>query len=158
MAPIPDDDDHYEGGAPLDGGSSPADLAGNGSHLSPTGLEIGVITGVVALVVLTLVGLFVWRSRKNRAAKNADSSSSVAASNPFDDSHANPHGTRETFEPVPPPKDSFAGAVKNDDLSSLEHSTPIRPDRPAMKWNQWVGTRRGSKRDQVEEHEIADRV
>ncbi|KAI1392369.1 uncharacterized protein F4822DRAFT_441371 [Hypoxylon trugodes] len=160
MAPIPDDtanpNDHYDAAPPLDGGASPAELGGSSKHFAPSGLEIGVITGVVLLVVLTVVGIFVWRSRKNRDVKNIDSGSSAIATtipegaSPLTDSH------REHFEPMPPPKDDAAGAtIKNDDLSSIEHPAPVVPQ---AKWNSWNTTRRNGSRENVEEHEIADRV
>ncbi|KAI0012081.1 hypothetical protein F4779DRAFT_635137 [Xylariaceae sp. FL0662B] len=149
MAPTPEDDNHYEGGAPLDGGGSPASLAGGDQHNSPTGLEIGVITGVIVLVILTVVGIFIWRSRRIRAAKNAE-----AAYNdpPARGAHSQPADFQESDEPVPPPKDDLASTVGNDDRSSLERHA--RSGR-GMNWNPWV--RRGKREEAVEEHEIANR-
>ncbi|KAI0172533.1 hypothetical protein GGR52DRAFT_591028 [Hypoxylon sp. FL1284] len=158
MAPVPDnnsDDDHYDAGAPLDGGSSPAVLAGSDKHFSPTGLEIGVITAVVVIVLFSLVGLFVWRSRKNRAARmaaepivvgGAASSSShdpSAAPVPADEHLFHPVESRDSREPVAPPKFEFADAAQ-------EH-----PPSPSPRSTR---NRRGGKRDSVEEHEIAARV
>ncbi|KAI1402628.1 hypothetical protein F4819DRAFT_273645 [Hypoxylon fuscum] len=170
MAPIPDgDDNHYDAGAPLDGGSSPAVLAGSDKHYSPTGLEIGVITGVVVLVILTVIGLFVWRSRKNRAAKDGETGAGpyteAGSVTTGEEARAQRTSTHDTRDPQTPPKDgfTFASTVKNDDLSSLEHpavrATNTPATNPAIKWSAWATARRGATRDgAVEEHEIANRV
>ncbi|KAI1766263.1 hypothetical protein GGR53DRAFT_217733 [Hypoxylon sp. FL1150] len=135
MAPIvdsnsDDDDNHYDGGAPLDGGSSPAVLAGSSQHYPPTGLEIGVITAVVVIVVLSLIGLFVWRSRKNRLAQaNAESS----PNDTIPDEHlfhpVDSQDSRGSREPLPPTK------------FELAHAPLAHPTRPSP-----IG-RRGDKRD-----------
>ncbi|KAI2605141.1 uncharacterized protein GGS25DRAFT_503840 [Hypoxylon fragiforme] len=158
MSPIPDNDDdnHYDAGAPLDGGASPAILAGDDQHLAPSGLEIGIITGSVILVILSVIVVFVWRTRKSRNAKVADSASSATATAANEEIESRVTGTRGVFEPTPPPKDEMATTVKNDDLSSFEHSAPPSSERPA--WNQWTALRRGDKREFVEEHEIATRT
>ncbi|KAI1206752.1 uncharacterized protein F4807DRAFT_469972 [Annulohypoxylon truncatum] len=161
MAPLPDNnpDDHYDAGAPLDGGASPAVLGNGDKHFSPTGLEIGVIVGVVVLVIITVVGLFVWRSRKNRDAKITDAASSVPAAGPYEElpSPGAVRARRESNEPIPPPKDDHASTIKNDDKSSIEQPTPIPADRSANKWSYWGTVRRGGDHDHVEEHEIANR-
>ncbi|KAI2617160.1 hypothetical protein GGR54DRAFT_608470 [Hypoxylon sp. NC1633] len=158
MAPTPEDDDHYEGGAPLDGGASPADLSTGDKHFSPTGLEIGVITGVVALVIITLVGLFVWRSRKNRNAKGTGPATAAG-----EDANHSRTDAINIFETSTPPnngrgrgrdRDGYrdgdrAATIKTDD-SSIEHNappSPPTPQRPPMKWSQWVASRRTEKRD-----------
>ncbi|KAL7621136.1 hypothetical protein AAE478_008452 [Parahypoxylon ruwenzoriense] len=146
MAPTPDDDkNHYDAGAPLDGGSSPAILAGDDKNYSPTGLEVGVITGVVVLVILTVVGIFIWRSRKNRAAKNAETASSMSPTTTTEEIIHQPFGTREAYEPLPPPKDDFASTVENDDLSSIERPSARGRTRPSEKWNHWITVRRGKR-------------
>lgn len=153
MAPLPDDsnpDDHYDAGAPLDGGASPAILGNGDKHFSPTGMEIGVIVGVVALVIITVVGLFVWRSRKNRDAKVTDAASSVPAAGPYEELPTPPgavHARREAGEPTPPPKDGHTITIKNDDKSSIEQPSPTATDRAANKWSYWGAVRRPSDRD-----------
>ncbi|KAI4866195.1 hypothetical protein F4820DRAFT_266415 [Hypoxylon rubiginosum] len=146
MAPMADNDDgHYDAGAPLDGGASPAVLAGSDKHFSPTGLEIGIITAVVVVVFFSLVGLFVWRSRKNRAARMADAGSPNATSIPIDEHLFHPvesQDSRDSREPVPPPKFEQA------------HGPQAQPVTPSPYPTR---SRRGGKRDSVEEHEIAAR-
>ncbi|KAI6085297.1 hypothetical protein F4821DRAFT_261137 [Hypoxylon rubiginosum] len=142
MAPVAsNDDDHYDAAAPLDGGASPADLAGSDRPYKPTGLEIGVITAVVVVVLLSLIGLFVWRSRKNRAAQaNAEVSPNTTI--PADQHLFHPvesQDSRDSREPMPPPKFEMA------------HGPQAHPTSPSL-----VG-RRGGKRDGVEEYEIAAR-
>ncbi|KAI1454332.1 hypothetical protein F4805DRAFT_327504 [Annulohypoxylon moriforme] len=161
MAPLPDNnpDDHYDAGAPLDGGASPAVLGNGDRHFSPTGLEIGVIVGVVSLVILTVVFLFVWRSRKNRDAKATDAASSVPAAGPYEElpsPGAAARARRETSEPIPPPKDDHAN-IKSDDKSSIEQPTPISTNRNATKWSYWGSVYGVGNRGLVEEHEIANR-
>ncbi|XXH02675.1 hypothetical protein Hte_009057 [Hypoxylon texense] len=145
MAPTTPDnpDDHYDAGAPLDGGSSPAILAGSDKHFSPTGLEIGVITAVVVIVFASVVGLFVWRSRKNRTARMTDGSPN-ATSIPIDEHVFHPvesQDSRDSREPVPPPK--------------FEQVTPQAQRGTPSPYPTRV--RRGGKRDSFEEHEIATR-
>ncbi|KAI1106036.1 hypothetical protein F4804DRAFT_349366 [Jackrogersella minutella] len=149
MAPLPDNG-HYDAAAPLDGGASPAMLGGGDKHFSPTGLEIGVIVGVVSLVLITLVGLFVWRSRKNRDDKLTDPASSVPASAPYEElpsPTSRAHEEREANEPTPPPKDDHASAIKNDDMSSIEQPVPVAPERTAVKWSYWGTVHRSGDRD-----------
>ncbi|KAI1779271.1 hypothetical protein F4818DRAFT_403921 [Hypoxylon cercidicola] len=148
MAPLPqsDDDNHYDAGAPLDGGASPAILAGSDKHFAPTGLEIGVIVAVVVIVVLSLFGLFYWRSRKNRAAQMTESASANNTAVPIEEHLFHPmesQDSRESHEPVPPPKFELAPA------SQAQPKTPSPPGQ--------TRTRRGGKRDSVEEYEIAAR-
>ncbi|XDG07718.1 hypothetical protein ABKA04_007333 [Annulohypoxylon sp. FPYF3050] len=136
MAPLPDDsnpDDHYDAGAPLDGGASPAILGNGDKHFSPTGMEIGVIVGVVALVIITVVGLFVWRSRKNRDAKVTDAASSVPAAGPYEELPTPPgavHARREAGEPTPPPRmatPSPSRTMTSPPSSSLHPPPPTAP-------------------------------
>ncbi|KAI0883694.1 uncharacterized protein GGS22DRAFT_24584 [Annulohypoxylon maeteangense] len=162
MAPLPDNnpDDHYDAGAPLDGGASPAVLGNGDKHFSPTGLEIGVIVGVVSLVIITVVFLFVWRSRKNRDVKITDAASSVPAAGPYEElpsPSAAARARRETNELIPPPKDDHASTIKNDDKSSLEQPTPIPTNRTANKWSYWGTVHNVGNHGHVEEHEIANR-
>ncbi|OTA98960.1 hypothetical protein M426DRAFT_16924 [Hypoxylon sp. CI-4A] len=156
MAPIPNDDDggHYDAAPPLDGGASPADLGEGDNHFSPTGLEIGVITGVVVIVILTVVGVFVWRSRKNRGVKVLDSGSSVAPTIP-NAASPKPNGGRAVDNPIPPPKEDRS-TFHNADISSFDSRIVTVVSPSATSWSNW-GTSRRAKHGQVEEHEIADR-
>ena len=56
----------FSAAPPLDGAVDPNDLAGSPRAGSVSGLEIGVIVGVVIAVTLLLIAIFVWRARKNR--------------------------------------------------------------------------------------------
>ncbi|KAF3064421.1 hypothetical protein GL218_02411 [Daldinia childiae] len=157
MSPVPNSDDHYDAGSPLDGGAPPSDLGNSGVHYQPTGLEIGVITGVCGLVLLTVVGVFVWRARKNRFAKGA----SALHSGP-DTVHSGgspqPFGSHSAIEPVPPPKDSRFGAVKNEEPASFDQPIPLPPNRnEEIQWSHWTPIRREGNSGHVEEHEIASR-
>ncbi|KAI1408551.1 hypothetical protein F5Y13DRAFT_108166 [Hypoxylon sp. FL1857] len=149
MAPLPDNPDgHYDAAVPLDGGLSPADLGGGSKHFSPTGLEIGIITGVVVLVVISVVGLFVWRSRKNSDDKIVDAASAdTTAAKEGSDRSA---GTRDVNEGASRPKNDPTGAVNND-LSSLK-----RQDVIDHFTHPYVNLR--SQHAAVEEHEIANRA
>ncbi|KAI1076979.1 hypothetical protein F5B20DRAFT_583718 [Whalleya microplaca] len=147
-----DDDNHYNGAAPLDGGGSPASLAVGDQHSPPTGVEVGVITGAIIIVIITVVGIFVWRSRRIRRAKNAQSAYNDA---PGGSSHPQPVDFQESDEPVPPPKDDLASTVGNDDRSSLERHAPPSRGRAILNWSSWA--HRG-KREELEEHEIGNRV
>ncbi|OTA54657.1 hypothetical protein K449DRAFT_439262 [Hypoxylon sp. EC38] len=158
MAPLPDNPDgHYDAAVPLDGGMSPADLGGSSKHFSPTGLEIGVITGVVVLVVISVVGLFVWRSRKSRNAKNIDGSSADAAGTVKEGSEQTV-GVCVIENTSRRSKKDPTVNVKNDDLSSLEH--PAIPERVPDRLGDYYSRAAPNRgRDQaVEEHEIANRA
>ncbi|KAI0838330.1 hypothetical protein F5Y06DRAFT_56204 [Hypoxylon sp. FL0890] len=150
MAPVPGgSDDHYNAAVPLDGGMSPADLGGSSKHFPPTGLEIGIIIGVIVLVLISVVGIFLWRSRKNNQAKNADATSAEAGG-------AAKEGPEQgAGEATSRPKDDLTSAVKNDDLSSLEH--PAVPDRVVDYYGRTVPKIRVREQG-VEEHEIANRA
>ncbi|CAJ2503709.1 Uu.00g111030.m01.CDS01 [Anthostomella pinea] len=147
MAPRPDRPP-YEAGVPLDGGGNTSNLAGSPSSFSPTGLEIGLIVGVITVVILSLLWLFVWRSRRIRAAKNAEA---AAASTRFDNDATD---AQDSSAPAPLPKDDRTSTVDTDEVSSIERPPPSRR-RPVVDWNHWVHP---TQRNTVEEHEIANRV
>ncbi|KAI1335298.1 hypothetical protein F5Y15DRAFT_428324 [Xylariaceae sp. FL0016] len=167
MAPLPDDDDnHYQGGAPLDGGSSPSDLAGSSSKFSPTALEIGIIVGVVALVIMSIIWLFVWRSRRSRAAKNAETPAPTAGNNEElnnmnrprilslfvpNDEHSSIHDHDSTPDDKPDNKSDDNPSVKKPEQSRR---------RPVKNWEYWIHpTQRNEETAApVEQKEIANRV
>lgn len=126
--------DHYDAGAPLDGGSDPSSKLGSSQEhaYSPTGLEIGVITGIVFLVIITVVGIFVWRSRRNRNAKNTEAAASADDPARPDDVSAQDTKTSSAHEPVPAPKD---------DRCSIEQHSPSTPAGPILGWSHWAGMR-----------------
>ncbi|KAI0602755.1 hypothetical protein F4775DRAFT_535537 [Biscogniauxia sp. FL1348] len=128
MAPLPDNEDnHYDGGSPLDGGGSPStNLGGNSVNLPPSGMEIGVIVGVVSLVVISVVALFVWRSRKARAAKDVDALAATDAGH---------QGSSVGNLPVPP-KDRRSSTLANDKASELERQAHNRL-HPVSDWDHW---------------------
>ncbi|KAI1641475.1 hypothetical protein F4809DRAFT_636761 [Biscogniauxia mediterranea] len=153
MAPLPDNEDnHYDGGSPLDGGGSPStNLGGNSdSFSSPSGLEIGVIVGVVAFVILSIVALFVWRNRKARAAKDVDA---LAAT---DDAAATARHQRRSVGsvPVPPSKDRRSSTLENDKALELERQAHNRL-HPVADWDHWGQPR---SRAYAEEYEITNRL
>ncbi|KXJ93817.1 hypothetical protein Micbo1qcDRAFT_172710 [Microdochium bolleyi] len=59
-------DQPFSAAPPLDGAGDPNDLAGTPRTGPVSTLEVGVIVGVVIAVTLLLVGIFVWRARKNK--------------------------------------------------------------------------------------------
>ncbi|KAI0138064.1 hypothetical protein F4776DRAFT_663199 [Hypoxylon sp. NC0597] len=160
MAPLPENPDgHYDAAVPLDGGVSPADLGGGSKHNSPTGLEIGVITGVVVLVIISVVGLFVWRSRKNSNAKVMDAASATDAAGTVKEGSDQTVGVCGIDNTSRRSKNDPTATVKNDDMSSLEHpAIPERvPDRLVDYYPRAAPKAHG--RDQaVEEHEIVNRA
>ncbi|KAI1803874.1 hypothetical protein F4811DRAFT_522638 [Daldinia bambusicola] len=150
-------DDHYDAGSPLDGGAPPSDLGNSGTHYQPTGLEIGIITGVCGLVLITVIGVFVWRARKNRFAKGASALHSGPDTAPSEGS-PQPVDNHEANEPIPPPKDTHFGAVKNEEPASFDQRIPLPPNRnDEIQWSHWTPIRREGNHGHVEEHEIATR-
>ncbi|KAI1500649.1 hypothetical protein F5X99DRAFT_231712 [Biscogniauxia marginata] len=138
MAPIsgtPDNPDgHYDGGSPLDGGGSPStNLGGSSGSYAPTGLEIGVIVGVIALVIISIVVLFIWRTRRARAAKNLDASATDA-------------GNDEDLVAINP-----TGAAGNHKSSSTKRSSRRHP---VADWDHWS---QPPPRNHAEEYEITNR-
>ncbi|KAI1114176.1 hypothetical protein F5Y14DRAFT_415682 [Nemania sp. NC0429] len=132
MSPIPDDEPHYSGASPLDGGSNPASLGGDSSKFSPSGLEIGLIVGVVSLAVISLVWLFFWRSRRNRTAKQIRTCPATTTRGQ-DEELADASGLRI---PTPTYKDDRASSADNDKASSIEQ--PPRYHRhPMANESQW---------------------
>jgi hypothetical protein len=130
MAPVPDDNYHYGGASPLDGGPNPAGLGGSGGNFSPTGLEIGVIVGVVALVIVSLIWLFFWRARRNRMDKQPRSQSAAAAEG-YEEELTDASGVRI---PAPLPKDDRASTADKDEASSIERP-PRSHRRPMVNWS-----------------------
>ncbi|KAH8662145.1 hypothetical protein BX600DRAFT_437564 [Xylariales sp. PMI_506] len=50
-----------------------SDLGGNSAPQRPaSATEIGIIFGVISFVIVSVSVLFIWRARKNRAAKDAE--------------------------------------------------------------------------------------
>ncbi|KAI3326983.1 hypothetical protein HD806DRAFT_531578 [Xylariaceae sp. AK1471] len=149
MAPVPDEEFHYGGASPLDGGTNPASLGGSGGKFSPTGLEIGLIVGVVALVIVSLIWLFFWRSRRNRMNKQPRSPSSAAAEGNGEEL-TDASGLRI---PIPLPKDDRASTADNDEVSSIERP-PRSHRRPMVNWSH----RPQSPHLNRENHEMPTRV
>ncbi|KAI1427365.1 hypothetical protein F5Y12DRAFT_792389 [Xylaria sp. FL1777] len=130
MAPIPDEMPHYDGASPLDGGDSPASLGGDDSKFSFTGLEIGLIVGVLSLAIVSLIWLFFWRSRRNRTFRQPRAPSTATARG-HDQELTDASGLRI---PNPVPKDDRASTVDNDEVSSIDR--PSRSQRrPKMNWS-----------------------
>ncbi|KAI8957552.1 hypothetical protein F5Y11DRAFT_360733 [Daldinia sp. FL1419] len=158
MAPRPQDtsgNGRYDAGSPLDGGTSPSDLGGGRMPYKPSSLEIGVITGICILVLLAVIGVFFWRARKNRLAKG----SSALHSGPDtlrSDASPQPLSPHQPNEPVPPPKDSHFGAVKNEDPASFDQPISLTPNRGG-EWSHWTPLHNEGTRRHVEEHEIVTR-
>ncbi|KAI0975599.1 hypothetical protein F4678DRAFT_275241 [Xylaria arbuscula] len=129
MAPVPTDSPHYDGGSPLDGGNNPADLGGSDTKFSLTGLEIGLIVGVVSLAIVSLVWLFFWRSRRNRNFRQPHASS-ITANHGHDAELIDASGVRI---PTPIPKEDPACTADNDECSSIDR--PSRSHRrPVTNW------------------------
>ncbi|KAI0130224.1 hypothetical protein BJ170DRAFT_681685 [Xylariales sp. AK1849] len=84
-----------ENGSPYQEGQGSNDLGGGSSGRPPTGAEIGIIVGVIAVVIIAVALLFLWRARKNKAAKDAE-----GATNVKDEPVTCPESS-----PPPPPKD-----------------------------------------------------
>ncbi|KAI0385205.1 hypothetical protein F5Y04DRAFT_292650 [Hypomontagnella monticulosa] len=142
--------DHYDSGAPLDGGSNPSNNLGN-SHehsYSPTGLEIGVITGIIVVVIITVVGIFAWRNRRHRNAKNMETTTSADGATHADDASGQSTKAHEAGESASPPKE---------DRDSIGRHSPIATERSVIGWSHWAGMRHGDSAGHVEEHEIANR-
>ncbi|GAP91325.1 hypothetical protein SAMD00023353_6000480 [Rosellinia necatrix] len=132
MPPTPEDLPHYNGASPLDGGSNPASLGGGATKFSPSGLEIGLIVGVVSIAIVSLIWLFFWRSRRNRAARH-ERTSPVAAPSGHDEELT---GMRSMRIPTPITKDDRASTADNDEVSSIERP-PRYHGRPTMNWSHW---------------------
>ncbi|KAI0154226.1 hypothetical protein GGR57DRAFT_502812 [Xylariaceae sp. FL1272] len=155
MSPFPDGSgnvpDHYDGGSPLDGGANPSSLGNSGGPFKPSALEIGLIVGVVTLIVLSVIWLFFWRARRNRANKNPGSGATngVYEQELNDVDHAAVH--------LAAPKDDQASTCDNDEMSgpvlvnrpspsaSAGRYTPTPPDPEAShsaqsrsRWNTWM--------------------
>ncbi|KAI8627949.1 hypothetical protein F5Y19DRAFT_477122 [Xylariaceae sp. FL1651] len=150
MAPVPDDGNHYDGGSPLDGGNSPSTLAGGNTNPSPTPLEIGLIVGVVSLVIVSVIWLFFWRSRRIRASKNARTEPTATATG-YEEELRDANDLRI---PLPLPKDDRASIGENDEVSSIK--PPCRSHRRPMM--NWTHSPQSSQAHQVEEHEMPSRV
>ncbi|KAI1749253.1 hypothetical protein F4782DRAFT_533540 [Xylaria castorea] len=129
MAPVPDERPHYSGASPLDGGSDPVSLGGGNDKFSPSGLEIGLIVGIVSLAVVSLIWLFFWRSRRNRATRQARGSSAAAVRG-HDEELVDTSGLRI---PTPISKDDRASTADKDEVSSIERP-PCSYGRPTMNW------------------------
>ncbi|TRX90991.1 hypothetical protein FHL15_008196 [Xylaria flabelliformis] len=131
MAPVPDERPHYSGASPLDGGSDPVSLGGGGDEkFSPSGLEIGLIVGIVSLAVVSLIWLFFWRSRRNRVTKQ-ERGSSVAGVRGQEEELMDTTGLRI---PTPISKDDRASTADKDEASSIERP-PCSHRRPTMNWS-----------------------
>ncbi|KAI0521632.1 hypothetical protein F5B22DRAFT_643807 [Xylaria bambusicola] len=126
MAPIPDDMPHYDGASPLDGGGNPASLGGGDAKFSLTGLEIGLIVGVVSLAVVSLVWLFFWRSRRNRPFRQPRTPS-ITTTHGHDAELIDTSGLRI---PTPISKDDRASTVEKDEVASIDR--PPRSQRRLM--------------------------
>ncbi|KAI1194662.1 hypothetical protein F5X97DRAFT_327346 [Nemania serpens] len=146
MAPIPDDIPHYSGASPLDGGGNPASLGGGSSKFSPSGLEIGLIVGVVSLALISLIWLFFWRSRRNRVAKQTRTSPATTTRGQ-DEELADASGLRI---PTPVFKDDRASSADNDQASSIEQP-PRYHRRPMANWSHWP---QSTQANRVEEREM----
>ncbi|KAI1263779.1 hypothetical protein F5Y18DRAFT_392682 [Xylariaceae sp. FL1019] len=172
MAPLPDSSDgvpdHYDGGSPLDGGANPSSLGNSGAHFKPSALEIGLIVGVVSLIVISVIWLFCWRSRRNRVRKNTGSGSAngVYEQELTDVDHPELH--------LAAPKDDQASTCDNDETSgsvivhrpsrsvSPRRFSPIHPDpepshsaQSRSRWNTWM---QSSSPTKVEVTEVPSRV
>ncbi len=130
MAPAPTDLPHYDGASPLDGGDNPASLGGGDTKFSLTGLEIGLIVGVLSLAIVSLVWLFFWRSRRNRTFRQPHAPSTTAARG-HDEELTDASGLRI---PTPISKDDRPSTADNDELSSIERP-PRSQRRPMTNWS-----------------------
>ncbi|KAI1827670.1 hypothetical protein F4861DRAFT_535876 [Xylaria intraflava] len=159
MAPAPDSpsvpDDpsapHYSGASPLDGGSSPSSLGGGDTKFSPSGLEIGLIVGVAALVLISLIWVFFWRSRRHQANKQTQSPSAVPALQANDAELTDASGQRSSDSA---PKDDRASTADNDEVASIEQ--PSGPQQLPMMLR--IPLRSQFQENRAEEHEITTRV
>ncbi|KAI0808828.1 hypothetical protein GGR55DRAFT_186909 [Xylaria sp. FL0064] len=123
MAPVPTDIPHYDDASPLDGGDNPSTLGRGDAKSSPTGLEIGLIVGVLGVAIISLVWLFFWRIRRNRTFRQARAPS-TAAIRGHDAELTNASGLRI---PTPISKGDRASTADNDEASSIDR--PSRPQR-----------------------------
>ncbi|GAW15600.1 hypothetical protein ANO14919_050150 [Xylariales sp. No.14919] len=146
MAPTPNDMPHYGGASPLDGGGNPASLGEGDAKFSLTGLEIGLIVGVLSLALISLIWLFFWRSRRNNTFRQPRAPSSATARG-YDEELTDASGLRI---PTPITKDDRASTADNDEFSSIEHP-PRSHRRPVMNWSHWS---QSSQVNRVEEREI----
>ncbi|KAH8159622.1 hypothetical protein CIB48_g8623 [Xylaria polymorpha] len=129
MAPVPQERPHYSGASPLDGGGDPVSLGGSDTKFSPSGLEIGLIVGIVSLAVVSLIWLFFWRSRRNRAKQGR--APSATTSRGHDEELMDTSGLRI---PTPISKDDRASTVDKDEVSSIDRP-PCSHRRPTMNWS-----------------------
>ncbi|KAJ2995026.1 hypothetical protein NUW58_g1387 [Xylaria curta] len=150
MAPVPDERPHYSGASPLDGGSDPSSLGGNDTRFSPSGLEIGLIVGIVSLAAVSLVWLFFWRSRRNRAARHNRAPSATGVQG-YDEELTDASGLRI---PTPITKDERASTADKDEVSSIERP-PCSHHRPMMNWSHWP---QAPQVNRAEEREMPARV
>ncbi|KAI5925735.1 hypothetical protein F4810DRAFT_657879 [Camillea tinctor] len=150
MAPFPDDEDnHYDGGSPLDGGGSPSTtLGGNSTNYSPNALEIGVIVGVIAFVVISIAIMFFWRTRKARGAKDVDTLAPTDASD---------QRSLVSNGPIPPTKDKrFSARTLENSKASEEERYAHNRLHPVADWNHWAQPRPHAHA--AEEYEIGNRL
>ncbi|KAI0438474.1 hypothetical protein F4803DRAFT_534950 [Xylaria telfairii] len=127
MAPVPQERPHYSGASPLDGGGDPVSLGGSDTKISPSGLEIGLIVGIVSLAVVSLVWLFFWRSRRNRIKQERATSATAI--------RAHDEELMDTMRiPTPISKDDRASTADKDEVSSIDRP-PCSHRRPTMNWS-----------------------
>ncbi|KAI5867612.1 hypothetical protein GGS23DRAFT_592914 [Durotheca rogersii] len=164
MAPVQEADAYYSAGPPLDGGSTPAALAGDDT--SSAGVEVGIIVAVLVVIFALVGGMFVWRARKHRRPAESvrddddddDASSAFPMTAPArrndEEAAAQPNGgggdTRDKAGKTDDarPETSRAGSAKPDDSSSLEQPGAGKPDAepsPSPTWNSWVTVRRAKR-------------
>lgn len=118
----------YTNGPPLDGGTGPGVLAGNGSENRTTSMEVGVIIGVVTAIVFTLIDIFAWRARRNKRARN-----NLDSTAPGDG-----QSSERIAHPSPLPKDDRDverfSTIEHDKILAFE---PPPRAHPVMNWRTW---------------------
>ncbi|ORY67663.1 uncharacterized protein BCR38DRAFT_483277 [Pseudomassariella vexata] len=178
----------YQGAPPFDGSSNPQqDLGQNPTAHIVTGTEIGIIVSVVFIVLLSVLGLFIWRARRNRAAagrgaRSAHERMETGASTTSFSGHSRSATTITTVTagedvnggrwaeqrlPVPPPKDERRSVNSSETEVGLGYSTRRDEDSTSSADGDgqersvpasWGWSAGRSGRDSVEEHEIVCRV
>ncbi|KAI1317673.1 hypothetical protein F5Y16DRAFT_406570 [Xylariaceae sp. FL0255] len=148
-APNPDTGDpHYNGGSPLDGGESGTSLSAGPYKFSPVALEIGLILGSMAVIILGVVCFVYCRNRRYRLSKTSASTQTAVEDG---------QELSEPTVPFPIAKDDRPSTSGDNGFvpSDEHHHSGYMEGRPMATWNDWT---RPSQLKPVEQHEIPSRI
>lgn len=144
----------FSAAPPLDGAGDPTDLAGSPrTGGSVSGLEVGIIVGVVIVVTLLLVTIFVWRARKNKKVEQdrlaADMVGDAESCTNNDDANSSSRASRDEAEDG---QQHSIGFIVTNIADTDKILTAERPERAAV----FGGARGGGGVDGTERAGWAD--